>query len=95
MGKKEALSIDLGFGFSEEAGGKDLCGTLPALNLYSVVNRQMSDPKLTTPPSPGSTGTSSSSSTLGGHASPRKNTWRPTIGRFSIQGTVRSMLRQG
>ncbi|XP_074591092.1 uncharacterized protein LOC141846981 [Curcuma longa] len=63
-------SIDLGFGFSEEGGGQDLCGTLPALNLYFAVNRQLSDPKLATPPSPGSTGTSSSS-TLGGHPSPR------------------------
>ncbi|XP_042401226.1 uncharacterized protein LOC121995128 [Zingiber officinale] len=63
-------SIDLGFGFSEEGGGQDLCGTLPALNLYFAVNRQLSDPKLATPPSPGSTGTSSSS-TLGGHLSPR------------------------
>ncbi|URE07497.1 hypothetical protein MUK42_19525 [Musa troglodytarum] len=36
-------SIDLGFGFSEEEGGQDLCDTLPALNLYFAVNRQLSD----------------------------------------------------
>ncbi|URE07500.1 hypothetical protein MUK42_19525 [Musa troglodytarum] len=39
-------SIDLGFGFSEEEGGQDLCDTLPALNLYFAVNRQLSDPKI-------------------------------------------------
>ncbi|EOA22068.1 hypothetical protein CARUB_v10002608mg [Capsella rubella] len=34
-------SIELGFGFSEEAGQK-LCNTLPALDLYFAVNRQIS-----------------------------------------------------
>ncbi|KAG7552213.1 hypothetical protein ISN45_Aa06g028200 [Arabidopsis thaliana x Arabidopsis arenosa] len=34
-------SIELGFGFSEEAGQK-LCNTLPALDLYFAVNRQLS-----------------------------------------------------
>ncbi|CAH8306118.1 unnamed protein product [Eruca vesicaria subsp. sativa] len=34
-------SIELGFGFNEEAGQK-LCNTLPALDLYFAVNRQMS-----------------------------------------------------
>ncbi|CAN8265447.1 unnamed protein product [Cochlearia groenlandica] len=34
-------SIELGFGFKEEAGVK-LCNTLPALDLYFAVNRQIS-----------------------------------------------------
>ncbi|XP_010463956.1 PREDICTED: uncharacterized protein LOC104744576 [Camelina sativa] len=34
-------SIELGFGFNEEAGQK-LCNTLPALDLYFAVNRQVS-----------------------------------------------------
>ncbi|URE07498.1 hypothetical protein MUK42_19525 [Musa troglodytarum] len=65
-------SIDLGFGFSEEEGGQDLCDTLPALNLYFAVNRQLSDPKIQLSPSPASTPTAtSSSSTLCGLPSPR------------------------
>ncbi|URE07496.1 hypothetical protein MUK42_19525 [Musa troglodytarum] len=55
-------SIDLGFGFSEEEGGQDLCDTLPALNLYFAVNRQLSDPKIQLSPSPASTPTATSSS---------------------------------
>ncbi|XP_006648617.1 uncharacterized protein LOC102700688 [Oryza brachyantha] len=39
-------SFELGFGFDEEKGGTDLCDTLPALDLYFAVNRQLSDPKL-------------------------------------------------
>ncbi|KAK8591310.1 hypothetical protein V6N13_031358 [Hibiscus sabdariffa] len=34
-------SIELGFGFNEEEGQK-LCNTLPALDLYFAVNRQLS-----------------------------------------------------
>ena len=34
-------SIELGFGFNEEAG-QQLCGTLPALDIYFAVNRQAS-----------------------------------------------------
>ncbi|XP_065039474.1 uncharacterized protein LOC135673994 [Musa acuminata AAA Group] len=65
-------SIDLGFGFNEEEGGQDLCDTLPALNLYFAVNRQLSDPKIQLSPSPASTPTAtSSSSTLCGLPSPR------------------------
>ncbi|XP_042444216.1 uncharacterized protein LOC122029334 [Zingiber officinale] len=56
-------SIDLGFRFSEEDGGQDLCMTLPALNLYFAVNRQL--------PTPGSSTATSSSSTLAGLPSPR------------------------
>ncbi|KAG6485261.1 uncharacterized protein LOC122010554 [Zingiber officinale] len=61
-------SIDLGFGFREEDGGHDLCGTLPALNLYFAVNRQLSDPKL---PGSGSPMVGSASSRQGGLPSPR------------------------
>ncbi|CAL9057208.1 unnamed protein product, partial [Musa banksii] len=65
-------SIDLGFGFNEEEGGQGLCDTLPALNLYFAVNRQLSDPKLQSSPSPASTPTAtSSSSALDGLPSPR------------------------
>ncbi|CAL9773712.1 unnamed protein product [Musa acuminata subsp. burmannicoides] len=64
--------IELGFGFSEEEGGHDLRHTLPALDLYFAVNRQVSDPKLWSSPSPASTPTSTSSpSTLCGPLSPR------------------------
>ncbi|KAI9084779.1 hypothetical protein K1719_033185 [Acacia pycnantha] len=45
--------IELGFGFEEE-GAQELCATLPALDLYFAVNRQLSA-------SPRSTNTSSSS----------------------------------
>ncbi|RRT51253.1 hypothetical protein B296_00024768 [Ensete ventricosum] len=65
-------SIDLGFGFNEEEGGQGLCDTLPALNLYFAVTRQLSDPKLQSSPSPASTPTAtSSSSALDGLPSPR------------------------
>lgn len=48
-------SIELGFGFNEEAGQK-LCNTLPALDLYFAVNRQLSPL-----PSPSSSRSSTSS----------------------------------
>ncbi|EOA32269.1 hypothetical protein CARUB_v10015529mg [Capsella rubella] len=48
-------SIELGFGFNEEAGQK-LCNTLPALDLYFAVNRQVSPL-----PSPSSSRSSSAS----------------------------------
>lgn len=35
--------IELGFGFNEEKG-QELCNTLPALDLYFAVNRQVSSP---------------------------------------------------
>lgn len=47
-------SIELGFGFNEEDGGHNLRGTLPALDLYFAVNRQLSDPKLRSFSTPGS-----------------------------------------
>ncbi|XP_008804527.1 uncharacterized protein LOC103717790 [Phoenix dactylifera] len=65
-------SIELGFGFNEEDGGHDLCDTLPALDLYFAVNRQLSDPRLRSSPSPASTPTAatSSASTVCGSLSP-------------------------
>ncbi|KAF8702149.1 hypothetical protein HU200_033076 [Digitaria exilis] len=39
-------SMDLGFRFDEQKGGQDLCNTLPALDLYFAVNRQLSEPKM-------------------------------------------------
>ncbi|KAK8541937.1 hypothetical protein V6N13_137484 [Hibiscus sabdariffa] len=40
--------IELGFGFNEEQGQK-LCNTLPALDLYFAVNRQLSPSPVSTP----------------------------------------------
>lgn len=65
-------SFELGFGFDEECGGANLRDTLPALDFYFAVNRQLSDPKLKTlAASPTSTLSAvSSSSTLPDMASP-------------------------
>lgn len=41
-------SIELGFGFNEE-DGQTLCNTLPALDLYFAVNRQLSTSPVSTP----------------------------------------------
>ncbi|XP_062162149.1 uncharacterized protein LOC133869206 [Alnus glutinosa] len=46
--------IELGFGFNEEDGQR-LCGTLPALDLYFAVNRQLSTSPVSTPQSRNST----------------------------------------
>ncbi|KAL2942614.1 Low-density lipoprotein receptor-related protein 2 [Bienertia sinuspersici] len=48
-------SIELGFGFSEDETGQKLCNTLPALDLYFAVNRQLSPSPGSTPQSNGST----------------------------------------
>ncbi|XP_022747031.1 uncharacterized protein LOC111296822 [Durio zibethinus] len=56
--------IELGFGFKEEEG-QQLCNTLPALDLYFAVNRQLSPSPVSTPQSGGSSFTSS----LGGWSS--------------------------
>ena len=56
--------IELGFGFNEEEG-QQLCNTLPALDLYFAVNRQLSPSPVSTPQSRGSSSTSS----LGGRSS--------------------------
>ncbi|RWW25724.1 hypothetical protein BHE74_00034044 [Ensete ventricosum] len=64
--------IELGFGFNEEEGGHDLRDTLPALDLYFAVNRQLSDIKIPLSPSPVASPTASSTpSTLCGSQSPR------------------------
>lgn len=75
--------IDLGFGFKEEEGVQDLCNTLPALDLYFAVNRQLSPSPVSTPQSHGSSlSFSTSSSSLGGGSSsfgsPRSDsdTWK-------------------
>ncbi|CAL9180379.1 unnamed protein product [Musa hybrid cultivar] len=65
-------SIELGFGFNEEEGGHDLLDTLPALDLYFAVNRQLSDIKIPFSPSPVTSPTTASTpSTLCGSPSPR------------------------
>ncbi|XWS58359.1 hypothetical protein CRYUN_Cryun08bG0027300 [Craigia yunnanensis] len=56
--------IELGFGFKEEEG-QQLCNTLPALDLYFAVNRQLSPSPVSTPQSRRSCSTSS----LGGRSS--------------------------
>ncbi|XP_057495471.1 uncharacterized protein LOC130780500 [Actinidia eriantha] len=64
--------IELGFGFNEEDGQR-LCNTLPALDLYFAVNRQLSTSPLTSPNSRASTsslgGGESSSRSLGSRSS--------------------------
>ncbi|XP_015582167.2 uncharacterized protein LOC8269080 isoform X2 [Ricinus communis] len=52
--------IELGFGFNEEEG-QQLCSTLPALDLYFAVNRQLSPSPVSTPGSTASLGARSSS----------------------------------
>ncbi|KAK3441848.1 hypothetical protein EUGRSUZ_B02125 [Eucalyptus grandis] len=75
--------IDLGFGFKEEEGVQELCNTLPALDIYFAVNRQLSPSPVSTPQSNGSSlSFSMSSSSLGGgsssYGSPRSDsdTWK-------------------
>ncbi|KAI4311011.1 hypothetical protein MLD38_035948 [Melastoma candidum] len=58
--------IELGFGFKEGEEGQRLCGTLPALDLYFAVNRQLSPSPVSTPQNIRS---SSSPSLLGGSTS--------------------------
>ncbi|RLN09055.1 hypothetical protein C2845_PM11G03450 [Panicum miliaceum] len=64
-------SFELGFGFDEETGGAHLRNTLPALDFYFAVNRQLSDPKLRTASPTSTLSTVSSSSTLPDTPSPR------------------------
>ncbi|KAL8166647.1 hypothetical protein V2J09_008146 [Rumex salicifolius] len=53
-------SIELGFGFNEEEGQK-LCNTLPALDLYFAVNRQVSlSPMMSPRPTPATSAYNSS-----------------------------------
>ncbi|TVU13400.1 hypothetical protein EJB05_40454 [Eragrostis curvula] len=60
-------SMELGFGFDEDKGGQNLCDTLPALDLYFAVNRQLSEPKMrwSTSSAPSLSATSSSSNLCG------------------------------
>uniref|UniRef100_A0A5B7BZB6 Uncharacterized protein n=1 Tax=Davidia involucrata TaxID=16924 RepID=A0A5B7BZB6_DAVIN len=63
--------IELGFGFNEEEGQR-LCNTLPALDLYFAVNRQLSTSPVSSPNSAGSGSSGSlgaASSLLGGSSS--------------------------
>ncbi|CAL4969472.1 unnamed protein product [Urochloa decumbens] len=67
-------SFELGFGFDEETGGAHLRDTLPALDFYFAVSRQLSDPKLRSLPAASPTSTLSavsSASTLPDTPSPR------------------------
>ncbi|KAG8064028.1 hypothetical protein GUJ93_ZPchr0004g38997 [Zizania palustris] len=54
-------SMELGFGFVEGNGGQNLCDTIPALDLYFAVNRQLSEPKQRLSTSSPTSATSSSS----------------------------------
>ncbi|CAL5022142.1 unnamed protein product [Urochloa decumbens] len=67
-------SFELGFGFDEETGGAHFRDTLPALDFYFAVSRQLSDPKLRSLPAASPTSTLSavsSASTLPDAPSPR------------------------
>ncbi|KAK4776569.1 hypothetical protein SAY86_005257 [Trapa natans] len=66
-------SIELGFGFKEEDGQK-LCNTLPALDLYFAVNRQLSPSPVSTPKSIASSSSSSAGSSMGA--------WSSSLGSF-------------
>ncbi|XVF31095.1 hypothetical protein REPUB_Repub16aG0116100 [Reevesia pubescens] len=62
--------IELGFGFNEEEGQK-LCSTLPALDIYFAVNRQLSPSPVSTPIIRGSSSTSSLGDSSSSFGSPR------------------------
>ncbi|KAL4180647.1 hypothetical protein AMTRI_Chr12g233650 [Amborella trichopoda] len=59
--------IELGFGFDHDHEDRTLCNTLPALDLYYAVNRQLSDSKMTT--TTASTQEESTPSSSGGQSS--------------------------
>ncbi|TVU30143.1 hypothetical protein EJB05_21751 [Eragrostis curvula] len=80
-------SFELGFGFDEETGGANLRDTLPALDFYFAVNRQLSDPKLKTlAASPTSTlsAVSSSSTLVPDSPSPRSPNASSTADAWKI-----------
>lgn len=52
--------IELGFGFDEERGGRQFCETLPALDFYFAVKRQLSNCSMRSVPSPNTPATKSS-----------------------------------
>ncbi|KAJ7978126.1 Protein of unknown function (DUF1685) [Quillaja saponaria] len=68
-------SIELGFGFNEEDGQR-LCNTLPALDLYFAVNRQLSPSPVSTPQSHGSTASLGGRSSSFGSPMSDSETWK-------------------
>jgi len=85
--------IELGFGFNEEDGQR-LCGTLPALDLYFAVNRQLSTSPVSTPQSRNST--SSLEGRSSSFESPRSDSdsWKicGPVKSFILQSTVLSIF---
>ena len=73
-------SFELGFGFDVETGGAHLRNTLPALDFYFAVNRQLSDPKLRSASPKSTLSAVSSSSTLPDTPSPRSPNDAPAAG---------------
>ncbi|OWM82051.1 uncharacterized protein LOC116207533 [Punica granatum] len=67
--------IELGFGFKEE-DGQQLCNTLPALDLYFAVNRQLSPSPVSTPQSQGSTSSLGGRSSSFGSPRSESDTWK-------------------
>ncbi|KAF5739543.1 hypothetical protein HS088_TW12G00749 [Tripterygium wilfordii] len=67
--------IELGFGFKEEQGHK-LCNTLPALDLYFAVNRQLSPSPVSTPRSRASTSSLDARSFSFGSPRSESDSWK-------------------
>ncbi|CAL0301812.1 unnamed protein product [Lupinus luteus] len=67
--------IELGFGFTEEDGQR-LCNTLPALDLYFAVNRQLSPSPVSSPHSGGSASLGERSSSCGSPRSGDSDAWK-------------------
>ncbi|KAK4775870.1 hypothetical protein SAY87_023831 [Trapa incisa] len=67
--------IELGFGFKEE-DGQQLCNTLPALDLYFAVNRQLSPSPISTPQSRASTSSLGSCSSSSGSPRGESDAWK-------------------
>ena len=86
--------IELGFGFKEEEG-QQLCNTLPALDLYFAVNRQLSPSPVSTPQSRGSFSTSSLGDRSSSFGSPRSESdWKIfSPGKVSMPKTHKPINR--
>lgn len=69
-------SIELGFGFNEEAAGQKLYNTLPALDLYFAVNRQWSPSPLSSPHSQGSTSSMGARSSSFDNSPKSEDSWK-------------------
>lgn len=67
--------IELGFGFNEE-DGQTLCNTLPALDLYFAVNRQLSPSPVSSPHSGGFVSLGGCSSSFGSPRSGDSDSWK-------------------